>query len=70
MEKLTSKQIGSVIEVQNILLFTYPDYRTGQALFNALHSLYPEVANEIKGTDVDPYYSDQNIAKCIKHISE
>ena len=30
--------------------------RYGQACFNALYEYYPDLANEIAGSDVDPFY--------------
>ena len=35
----------------------YPSWRWGQTLFNTLHMHNPAMANEIRGTDLDPYYS-------------
>lgn len=36
----------------------YPSYRWGQALFNVLHSMRPELADEIRGTTMDPFHRD------------
>jgi hypothetical protein len=35
--------------------------RYGQALFNALHSADPELAEKIRGTKADPFFSDSKI---------
>lgn len=35
-----------------------PDWRYGQALFNGLQDLYPQRANEIRGTDADPFHEN------------
>ena len=37
-----------------------PSLRFGQALFNTLESLYPELADEVRGTEYDPYHLDYN----------
>lgn len=37
-------------------------YRKGQAYFNALYEIYPEVADLIRGTDADPFYTDNRLA--------
>ena len=37
----------------------YPDLRTGQAFFNELHTVYPEIANMIRGTELDPFYRSE-----------
>ncbi len=34
-----------------------PKLRDGQAMFSALYEVNPELANEIRGTDIDPYFS-------------
>jgi hypothetical protein len=36
----------------------FPEWRKGQALFNALHRVRPDLAAKIHNTDLDPYYDD------------
>ena len=33
------------------------DYRPGQAYFNALYEVYPEIADLVRTTDADPFYA-------------
>jgi hypothetical protein len=33
-----------------------PSQRYGQAAFNYIHAKYPVIANELRGTDLDPFY--------------
>ena len=33
--------------------------RHGQAAYNTLYSLYPELAREVVNTDKDPFYNDR-----------
>lgn len=35
-----------------------PSYRNGQAYFNALYALHPEIADTYRGGSLDPFYSD------------
>lgn len=49
-----SKYIAECYEMQEI----HPSWRWGQTLFNTLHMMSPNMANEIRGTDVDPYYAE------------
>ena len=35
-----------------------PDWRLGQCAFNALRQFRPELAEQIRGTFADPFYSD------------
>lgn len=34
-------------------------YRKGQVYYNTLQEMYPELANKIVGTYLDPYYDDR-----------
>lgn len=48
----------------------YPQLRRGQLVFNAMYSLYPNIAERYCGTEYDPFYNDCNInvfiCKCYK----
>lgn len=35
--------------------------REGQAAFNALFLVRPDIANKIRGTEYDPYYEDERL---------
>lgn len=39
----------------------HPHQRAGQAAFNALHDIEPEIANQVRGTDCDPFYRDSRM---------
>ena len=65
--KLTTK------EVLDIRAFakTAPDtWRKGQALFNTLVEIYPEIAETVRGTENDPFHRDERINKFIEFITE
>lgn len=34
----------------------YPEWRYGQVLFNTLFKLYPDLSEQIRGTQYDPFY--------------
>ncbi len=44
-----------------VLQYENPDWRKGQAMFNALDRLDPELANMIRSTPEDPFYRDERI---------
>ena len=46
----------------------YPQWRRGQTLFNSLYALYPEVADGLRATDVDPFHRDDRYGACWEHI--
>jgi hypothetical protein len=36
----------------------HPEQRMGQAYFNALHEVDPDIANSARGSAIDPFYND------------
>lgn len=68
-KKLTKEQIEEVQILAEKALEKNPTYRKGQLFFNALLKLFPEIANVITGTSIDPFYDDGLIEKCITEIS-
>lgn len=42
--------------------------RMGQAYFNQLHEDMPEIANQIRGTEVDPFYDDVQIGNFLNAL--
>lgn len=53
-----------LVEVSNLaaaLLTTYPDWRPGQAAFNAFHRIDPAGADKIRSTAFDPFHVDDRL---------
>lgn len=48
----------AVQERANELQRENADWRRGQALFNALHNMHPDLADQICGTTADPFNDD------------
>ena len=46
----------------------YPEWRHGQNLFNSLNMVYPEIAEGLRATDVDPFYDNTRYGKCWEQI--
>jgi len=70
MRKLTKAEIDKVLTLSNQMNVKFPMWRYGQSFFNALYELYPEVADSIRGTENDCFYSKHNrIIDTIKFIS-
>lgn len=44
-----------------VLMKEHPGMRDGQIAFNALHDLAPEIADGIRGTQVDPFHDDAKL---------
>jgi len=45
-----------------------PGMRRGQALFNAFAEIFPDKADRIRGTDIDPFYSDKRIGAFLREV--
>lgn len=48
--------------VQAGMLARHKTWRAGQALFNAIDLVRPDLADQIRGTDLDPFHSHAKIA--------
>ncbi len=46
----------------------YKNWRWGQCIFNAYCSVFPEITNEIRGTDDDCFYDDKKVQKFLSHF--
>jgi hypothetical protein len=43
----------------SVMLARHPEYRYGQACFNTLHNVRPDISERLRSTSVDPFYDDQ-----------
>ena len=49
---------------QNFYTHQHPkEFRLGQAAFNYVYHYLPEIANQIRGTNKDPFYNDKALAE-------
>jgi hypothetical protein len=48
---------------------TYPDWRKGQTLYNLLSFNHPVLAKQILGSELDPYYTDENLKVCLAFLA-
>ena len=61
--------IIKVCEIAAEMLRDYPFLRVGQAYFNALYKIDPDLANNIRGDGyLDPYLSDDNLPNFLRYI--
>lgn len=44
------------------------DQRMGQFLFNTLHAVNPELANEIRSGELDPFYDDEKVGAFLVYV--
>ena len=60
---MQTTKFDTLIREIGIEMWYYPTLRAGQNAFNALHRVYPEIANEhIRGVwNLDPFYNDNRL---------
>lgn len=44
-----------------------PTWRTGQSMFNALYHIRPDLADRLRGGELDPFYRDHNDGEAISN---
>ncbi len=54
---LSEDQLTELINIAQDTLIKHPSLRSGQAFFNTLHEKYPNIADIVRGTDLDPFYN-------------
>lgn len=47
----------------------FEQWRTGQKLFNALHATVPDVAEEIRAGNLDPFHRDDRIPQLLELLA-
>ena len=68
--KLKKEQVDIIYNEAKQIVKDYSCLRLGQAFYNTLYEEYPEVADSIVGTDLDPFYDNNKLDKCIAAITE
>ncbi len=48
----------------------YPEWREGQTWFNVLYEQHPEIADDIRGTILDPFYNDENLPRFFNFLTK
>lgn len=69
MRKLTPTQAIEVQVLASTMREKHADLRKGQSFFNALYEMYPDIADEVRGTPVDPFHKDGRIKICLELIT-
>jgi len=54
----------------NTRFLIFKEERLGQAYFNTLDFFYRELANEIRGTDLDPFYDSSKMIVFMQFLAE
>ena len=70
MDRLSLSQMTTYLDHVSKYLGYSTNERIGQAHFNVLYKLHPELANQIRATDKDPFYKDERLADFMEEISD
>jgi len=70
MRKITQKQLKKLEKDVKEHIKDYPHIREGQAFFNLLYDVDPEVAESIRATKYDPFHLSNILPKCKEYITE
>lgn len=71
-ERLTEHAKVFLTSYLNLVVVTRaenPSWRKGQTYFNVLTDVRPDLADLIRGTGIDPYHQDCNLAAFLGQIS-
>jgi hypothetical protein len=67
MNKLTFKEyIAAIPEARSI----YPRWREGQTYFNVLYMNRPDLSEQVRATDLDPFHNDESIQSFLTWVGE
>ncbi len=69
-KKLTPEEVSKLVVEAGKLQNQYKALRTGQAMYNTLSDMNEELANEVNGTEYDPFYNDARIGKFLQYITQ
>lgn len=47
-----------------------PNWRTGQTYFNTLNQVRQDLADAIRGTNLDPFYVDSKVPQFLAYVCE
>lgn len=59
---------GDYLQKVSDALTENPAWRLGQAYFNVLTHVDPGLAERVRGTVIDPFYSDEILPEFLDHI--
>lgn len=64
------KVVNTYLEIVRKAVVYMDDHgqRPGQSYFNAIQEILPSLANQIRATDLDPYYHDERLGSCLAFI--
>lgn len=68
MPKVSEDDVNYAYRLAQNYANTYKDWRWGQCIFNAYYTVFPEVTNQIRGTEDDCFYNDALVSRFLSHF--
>ncbi len=62
--------IDIMAELRHAMHYPPKHQRKGQAMFNRLHDLRPDLANQVRGTLDDPFYNERHMGSFMLWVQE
>jgi hypothetical protein len=59
---------GQYLERVMVVMASNPSWRQGQTMFNVLWEVNPALAERVRGSLVDPFYSEAIIPEFLAHV--
>ena len=68
--KIYLSEFSEYFKTVSSMVVEHPEWRIGQTYFNVLLDFYPNIAEEVRGTEFDPFYQDGQIEKFLAFVCE
>ena len=68
IKKVSEDEYNELFRRVGVALQRFPNLRYGQIVFNEAHSMWPDFANELRGTDDDCFYRDDKVELFLSHL--
>lgn len=66
--KLTTVEYNDYLTAVYVTFDIHGNLRLGQHMFHLLYELHPKIADNIRGTNNDPFYNNNNIENFLKKL--
>lgn len=71
MQKLNTGELIALFEQAQIAFRQYhPHWRYGQSVFNTGFDLHPELFEQIRGTEADPFHQNSRVPAMVEQICD
>lgn len=68
--RITREEFTVYLKHVSWKIYKQPSQRMGQAYFNTLHDLHPEIADDFRGGRLDPFYDDTRMPDFLAFLAQ